>query len=341
VAGLRRELTNWAERPGCRGAAYLAKSIARWPFWLRAPQVGFAVAVFVCTNLVLGVAAQTVDSQSAKPGMAFEVASIRPDKSTGRPISDFPIGPGRVYVPREGIFRATHILPIQYIGFAYDLTHSQMAYLANHVPDWVVTEGFDITARVEGKPSEDQLRLMMQSLFEDRFKLAIHKQDREVPTLALVLARPGITGPVLLPHSFDAPCPKTAPTAEARETVSGGFPVACHGIVMLPPSASGRFRLGARDVTLGFIADALSGSALTNLDRPLIDRTGLTGTFDFTLECAPELSAPRPLDDKSPQDSSGPTFREALQEQLGLKLESQKSTIQMFVIDHVEHPSEN
>jgi hypothetical protein len=55
-----------------------------------------------------------------------------------------------------------------------------MAYLADHVPDWVTTEGFDITARVEGTPSEDQLRLMMRSLLEDRFKLAIHKQDREV-----------------------------------------------------------------------------------------------------------------------------------------------------------------
>jgi len=308
---------------------------------LRAPQVEFAVAVFVLTNLVLGMAAQTVDSQSAKPHMAFEVASIRPDKSTGRPISDFPIGPGRVYVPRGGIFRATHVLLIQYIGFAYNLTHSQMAYLADHVPNWVITEGFDITASVEGKPTEDQLRLMMQSLVEDRFKLAIHKQDREVPVLALVLAKPGTTGPHLLPHSSDQPCPKTAPTAEARETVSGGFPVACHGIVMLPPSAPGRDRLGARDVTLSFMADALSGSAVANLDRPVIDGTGLTGTFDFTLECTPELNGPQPPDDTFRSDPSRPTFREALQEQLGLELESQKGTIKMLVIDHVEHPAEN
>jgi hypothetical protein len=155
---------------------------------LRASQAGFAVTVFVLTNLVVGVEAQAVGNQSANHRMAFEVASIRPDKSTGRPISDFPIGPGRIYVPRGGIFRATHIALIQYIGFAYNLTQSEMAYLAGHGPDWGTTEGFDITARVEGTPSEDQLRLMMQSLLEDRFKLAIHKQDREVPVLALVLA---------------------------------------------------------------------------------------------------------------------------------------------------------
>jgi uncharacterized protein (TIGR03435 family) len=272
---------------------------------------------------------------------SFEAASIRPDKSTGRPVSDFPIGPGRVYVPRGGVFSATHILLIQYIGFAYELTHSQMAYLADHVPDWVTTEGFDITARIEGTPSEAQLRLMMRSLLEDRFKLAIRNQNREVPVLALVLARPGTTGPHLLPHSSDQPCPKTAPSAEATETVAGGFPVACHGIVMLPSSAPGRDRLGARDVTLSFIADAFSGSAVANLGSPVIDRTGLTGTFDFTLECTPELNGALPPDETFRPDQSGPTFREALQEQLGLKLESQKTNIEVFVIDHVERPSEN
>ncbi len=107
------------------------------------------------------MAAQTVHSQAAQPLTAFEVASIRPDKSTGRPISDFPIGPGRVYVRRGGTFRSARVLLIQYIGFAYNLTHSQTAYLADHVPDWVITERFNITATVEGKPSEDQLRLMM------------------------------------------------------------------------------------------------------------------------------------------------------------------------------------
>jgi uncharacterized protein (TIGR03435 family) len=303
-------------------------------------QGGFAIAAFAFANPMQAMAAQMV-GQSANSRPAFVVASIKPDKSEGRPISDFPIGPGRVYVPREGIFRATHISLIQYIGFAYSMTESQMASLAGRVPNWVIWEGFDITASVEGKPSEDQLRSMMQSLLEDRFKLAIHKQDSEVPVLALVLAKPGITGPQLLPHSSDPPCPKTSPHAEEQETVSGGFPLACHGIVLLPPSVPGRYRLGARDVTLSLIADSFSGSAIANLVRPLIDRTGLTGTFDFVMEGAPETTGPAPPDQTSQLDSSGLTFREALQDQLGLKLEAQKGTIEMFVVDHVEHPTEN
>lgn len=155
----------------------------------------FAAAIFLLTNsLILGAAAQTPVRHPAKTRIVFEVASIRPDKSTGRPRSDFPIGPGRVYVPRGGIFRATHVLLFQIIGFAFDMTHSQMMYIAQHVPDWVASEGFDITARAEGKPNEDQLRVMMQSLLADRFKLAIHKEKRQLPVLALVLAKPGHTG---------------------------------------------------------------------------------------------------------------------------------------------------
>lgn len=308
---------------------------------LRASQAGFTLTILILTNLVRGVAAQAVGSQSPEPRVAFEVASIMPDKSTGPPRSDFPIGPGRVYVPRGGIFRATHVSMFQLIGFAYGMTQSQMEDLADHVPEWVTVEGFDITARVEGEPSSDQLRLMMQSLLADRFKLAIHNQDREVPVLALVLVKPGTTGPHLLPHSSDPPCPKTAPPAEARETVSGGFPVACRGIVMLPPSVPGRMRAGARDVTLSIMADSLSGSPATDLGRPLIDGTGLTGAFDFTLEWTPELSGPLPPDGTFRPDPTGLTFQEALRDQLGLKLESQKRNVEMFVVDHVERPSEN
>lgn len=321
------------------GSSTIATGFAGVPF--RVLQAVLATAMFVLLDPVLGTAAQPKNNQSATPRMSFEVASVRPDKSTGRPTSDFPIGPARVYVPRAGVFRAAHILLFQYIGFAYNLTHSQMMYLAAHVPDWLTTEGFDITARVDGTASKEQLRLMMQSLLEDRFKLAIHKENREVPVWALVLEKAGTTGPHLLPHSSDPACPMTAPPAEAAETVSAGFPVTCHGIVLLPPGAPGRYRIGARDVTLSFIADALSGSAVANLDRPLIDKTGLTGTFDFALECTDGLNGPPPPNEAARPEPSMPTFREALEEQLGLKLESQKSTVELFVVDHVEHPTEN
>lgn len=309
---------------------------------LRVSQAGFAVTVLILANLASSVAAQTVGSQPTGPRMSFEVASIRPNKSNARSRSNLPIGPGRVYVPHGGIFSATNVLLIDFIGFAYNMTESQMENLAHDVPDWVTQQGFDITARAEGEPTENQLRLMMQSLLADRFKLAIRKrEDQQVPVLALVFVRPGTRGPHLLSHSSDPPCPNRAPPAEARETVSGGYRVACNGIVMLPPSIPGRVRIGARNVTLSFFAQSMSASPLVDLGRPLIDGTGLTGTSDFTLEWTPELQGSPPADGTFRPDPTGPTFREALRDQLGLKLKSQKGTVESFVIDHVERPSEN
>jgi uncharacterized protein (TIGR03435 family) len=182
---------------------------------------------------------------------------------------------------------------------------------------------------------------MMQSLLEDRFKVKMSKQDLEAPVLALVLAKPGTIGPHLLPHSPDPPCPKAAPPGEAQETIPGGFPLACHGIILLPSSVSGVYHLGARDITLGLLADTFTGSVLANFDRPLIDATWLTGTFDFTMECTEEPSAAQSPDAASRPDSPGPTFQEALLDQLGIKLVSQKGTIEVFILDHVEHPTEN
>jgi len=82
-------------------------------------------------------------------------------------------------------------------------------------------------------------------------------------------------------------------------------------------------------------------STVGQLGRPVVDRTGLTGTFDFTMEWKPEISVPVPPGADSQPDPSGPSFQEAMKEQLGLKLESQSSPIQILVIDHVEHPSGN
>jgi uncharacterized protein (TIGR03435 family) len=90
-------------------------------------------------------------------------------------------------------------------------------------------------------------------------------------------------------------------------------------------------------VTIGFIADSLSGIA--GFDRPMLDQTGLSRTFDFILEWTPELQGPQPANFQP--DASGSTFEEALREQLGPKLESQKGLVDVIVVDHVEHPSEN
>jgi uncharacterized protein (TIGR03435 family) len=282
----------------------------------------------------------------AVSAQAFDVASVKPNKSNNPPRSNFPLGPGEVYVPNGGLFSATNFPLATYIFFAYRIKGNQAQYLLPQLPDWVRIERFDIQARADGNPSKYQMRLMMQSLLADRFKLATHNQTREVPVFAWVLAKPGKTGPQLQPHPDGSPCPTNAPPPSApasaqtpSQTVAGGFPALCNGLFPLAPSAPGHLRTGARNVTLGFIADSLSYEA--DLGRPMVDQTGLSGTFDFTLEWMPEIqSSAAPSADFQP-DPSGPSFQEALREQLGIQLQSQKGSVSVLVVDHVEHPSEN
>jgi uncharacterized protein (TIGR03435 family) len=187
------------------------------------------------------------------------------------------------------------------------------------------------------------MRMMMRSLLAERFKLALHSESREIPVLAFLLAKPGKTGPQLQPHPVDSECPTNAPASAVASTsiptVTGGLPAFCNGIFGMPPSVPGRQRLGARNITLRFLADSLSLGAYRG--RPIVDHTGLAGTFDVLLEWTPEIEGLVPLDTNSRPDTSGPSLDEALREQLGIKLESTKSAMDVLVLDHVEHPSEN
>jgi uncharacterized protein (TIGR03435 family) len=278
----------------------------------------------------------------------FDVASVKPNKSDDPPHSNFPLGPGDVYVPNGGLFSATNFALVNYIYFAYKVLGNQSRYVLPQLPGWVTTDRFDIQARAAGNPAKDGMRMMMRSLLADRFHLATHYEDRKVPVLAWVLARPGKTGQQLQPHANDSACPTNAPppsaTASAQtpspsQTVAGGFPALCNGVLGMAPSVPGRVRAGARNVTIAFIADAFSGAA--GVGRPMVDQTGLAGTFDFTLEWTPEPGSPVAPEADFQPDPSGPSFEEALREQLGIKLQSQKGSVHVLVVDHVEHPSEN
>jgi uncharacterized protein (TIGR03435 family) len=153
------------------------------------------------------------------------------------------------------------------------------------------------------------------------------------------------TGPQLRPHPAEAPCQTSAPppvlatkTADAfRQMVSGDFAGLCNGVPGLPPSVSGRSRLGGRNVTLAFMTDLLSQRV--NRGRPMIDATGLAGTFDFLLEFTPEaLGSAAGVNVADPDE---PTFEQAVRDQLGLRLESRKSSMEVMVVDHVERPLVN
>jgi len=297
-----------------------------------------AVAVPIIVGTMNALAGTETSGQTTSTTPKFEVASIKPNKSADPPNSNFPLGPGDVYVRNGGYFSATGFPLTTYIYFAYKISGNQIQYLSPQLPDWAKTERFDIQARAQGDPGKDQMRLMMRSLLADRFKLAIRYENREVPVFAFVLSKSGKTGPQLRPHQDNAPCPTEQPSSSSPY-IERGAPAFCNGIYPLPPSVPGRLRFGGRNVTIGFIADTFSAG--TNLGRPMIDQTGLSGKFDFTLEWTQQRRDPLPPGADVQPDTSGPSFEEALREQVGIKLQPQKGSVSVLVVDHVERPSAN
>jgi uncharacterized protein (TIGR03435 family) len=278
-----------------------------------------------------------IDSgQKAAPTrMEFEVASVKQNISDlpQRPYSNFPMGFGDIYSSNGGHLIARNWPFFFYLQFAYKMTDGQVEAAMEQVPDWTKTARFDIEAKVEGDPTKDQMRLMMQSLLAERFNLKIHHETRQVPVFVLVLAKPGKRGPKLVPHpASDTSCSNapSVPEPAAARTVVGGFPVTCGVLENLPPSFPGSFAWGYRNATMATIASQMMSFGM--LDRPVIDQTGLTGNYDFRIQFTPE----------SPGfDAPGPTFIEALKEQAGLKLVPGKRPIDIIIVDHLERPTEN
>jgi uncharacterized protein (TIGR03435 family) len=274
---------------------------------------------------------------AAQDKLEFEVASVKENKSGAEASrSNVPLGPGNVFTPIGGHFSALNFPLATYIAFAYKLMGNQQQSLLSQFPDWVTQDRFDIEARVDGDPTKDQLRLMMRSLLAERFKLTMHAETRQVPIFALLVQKRGKLAPQFQMHTEDPPC-STVPSAQNTQFTSV-FPPLCGGLLGMPPSVPGRQHVGARNVTMDFVANSLA--AMANLDRPVFDKTGFTGTFDFALEWEPEPNAllAAAVD---PSDHPGPAFLDAVQEQLGLKLESQKGPVEILIFDHAEHPSEN
>jgi uncharacterized protein (TIGR03435 family) len=286
------------------------------------------------------------EMETAGVRMVFDVSSVKPNTSNEAANSRFPLGPGDAYVPNGGLFAATNQPLIVYLRFAFKLGQSDLPGL----PAWVYNDRFDIEARTLGNPTKDQTRLMMQSLLADRFKLTRHTERQTKPVLNLVLAKVGTIGPQLQAHADDGSCaiasaPQTAdaaaPASPSASSSTPGLqlpPIPCGSIGPVPASAAGRGRLVGRAVTIGRIAGFLT-NPFTGVDRPVFDRTGLTGTFDFAMEWSLEPDSAQPLG--PPPESTGPTFQRALQEQLGLKLTSTTGFVDVLVIDHVERPSPN
>jgi uncharacterized protein (TIGR03435 family) len=277
--------------------------------------------------------------------MEFDVASVKQDTATPSQEtvkSNIPFGPRDAFTPTGGLLSATNISLLTYMIFAYKITPNRAGAVADQLPKWAAANRYDIQARAAGNPTKDQFRLMMQALLADRFKLTVHYETRQLPVFALVLDKPGKLGPQLQMHSEDVPCSRAAPTAgTAMPTVASGLPQICGGAYGLPPSSPGRVRAGARDMALAEIGTTFIFTEAVGVDRPVVDGTGLAGKYDFAIEWTPEINGPLPPGVNFQPDPSGPTFLQALKEQLGLKLDPQTGRVDVLVIDHVEEPSQN
>jgi uncharacterized protein (TIGR03435 family) len=287
------------------------------------------------------------DWQTAAGGKkSFDVASVKPTRTLGRG-SNFPLDDGDAYVPGG---RLSASFPVWfYIRFAYKIAwgdREREAAVA-HLPDWVDRDLFVVDARAEGNPTKDQMRLMMQSLLADRFKLRVHFETKELPVFALALVKPGTLGPKLLPHEQGPPCPDSRMLSSAPPT--GGtpakevFPLNCN--TQEGRARNGVIEAGGRNSSMASLANLIDvlGSRTGEVDKPVVDKTGLAGTFDYTIVYTPGAngSAGPPDPNAPPPDPQGIPFLDAVRQQLGLRLESSKGPIRSLVIDHVEKPSPN
>jgi bla regulator protein blaR1 len=279
-------------------------------------------------------AQETADSQTkAGPKMSFDVASIRLCKAEpglmgggGEPT------PGRVSTGCAPLADAMSLGLIQraYVRFAGGHANPLVIVPIEGGPAWIHSEFYEINAKADGNPSQEMMEgPMLQALLEDRFKLKVHRETREVPVYLLTVVK----APKLRPFK-DGTCTPNSVTFLPQTLAEGQRP--CKALVAA--------RRGMVDVEGATI---LEFSKLLNLalDRPVIDKTGLTARFDFHLEFAPDQATPRlpPAGDGATAADSGgvPSIFTALQEQLGLKLQPTRGPGEFLVIDHVERPSEN
>jgi uncharacterized protein (TIGR03435 family) len=274
------------------------------------------LAVSACLVAMFPAMARTQER-----GPVFEVATIKENKSADNN--------ALLSRPPGGRVDATNA-PLRFlITYAYALR--QQAEIVG-APGWINSARYDIVAKLEGNPpvvppgsGVDPARLAMRALLADRFKLSVHHETKQVDVYALVRVRPGVVGPALKPSTQDC-----AAAAEAQRRNNGVPP---------PGAPFCGFSGGPGRIRFGGLPSSQIAAALTNYaGREVVDRTGLTGSWEFELTFAPER-APGPPGADAPAPGDAPSFFTAIQEQLGLRLESTKGSADVLVIDHVERPT--
>jgi uncharacterized protein (TIGR03435 family) len=233
-----------------------------------------------------------------------------------------PPTPGRLRIVRTSLRFILH--------YAFQVRDHQLI----GAPEWADSASFDITATFPAEPhrTEDDRRAMLRALLADRFGLKTHREKRELPIYALVMARKdGALGPQMVRSTID--CEQW--NAEKRPRIGAGSPssVAPGGKRPVCQMLTTRRFISAGTQTMQQLSEILQ--PLTG--RPVANRTGLAGTFDFDLQWTSGPVAPAP--GASPLADDGPSIFAALQEQLGLRLESTRDTFDVVVIDAIRRPT--
>jgi uncharacterized protein (TIGR03435 family) len=234
--------------------------------------------------------------------LTFEVASIKPSQSNPNAVYGIkPLPGGSGYTAQNVPFKLM-------MALMYKVPMRQIL----GGPDWINTDRWDVEARAEQPASVDDLHVMFQNLLADRFNLRFHKETKEGPVYALTVDKP----PLKM---------KADGTGQAL-----GIPIV--------PAAGGGFA-GTR-VPMPYLTWWLS-QQLQNDGRPVVDETGLSESYDFTIQFAPQLPPNVSRDMLPPEMQSLPSIFDAVKQQLGLKLEAARGPIEYYVIDNVEKPSAN
>jgi uncharacterized protein (TIGR03435 family) len=327
------------------------------------------VATLIASLGSSGFCQSTADARSPNARLEFEVASIKP--------SVMPGGRGMIRIGGRGgpgsadPSRATYNFSSlrDLLMDAYSMKRHQIAG-----PDWLDAQRFDVVAKVPDGATKEQVRIMLQNLLADRFKLAVHRETKELPMYALVVG--GGKGPRLKESAVaDAP-PAANPASKDGESPGpmGGLKIGADGCPETPAVMAIRpanFQVmtpnGACMISNGQSIPGLADQLSNQFDRPVVDMTGLKGKYDIKLRFDPSSmpglggmggmmkGAPMPADGMPARRGDGtgrdpnaeerepaPSIFAALQEQLGLKLEARKGSVDLLVVDHIEKtPTEN
>jgi uncharacterized protein (TIGR03435 family) len=279
-------------------------------FALRNPNLSrkLLLVVWLSSCPSFSVGQNPVSQAGAAPPPSFDIVSIKPSK---------PGATGSSSRSDNDTFSATNSTLKSLIQFdAYEIPGPQIF----GIPTMLSNAAFDINAKIDPEVyarmkalNHEQYNLqwkqMMRQLLADSFKLAVHTETRQLPVYALVVAKGG-------PKLEDAKSPGDGTRR-----------------------SSGTGHLKAEGVTAADLAQSLTRILANELGRIVVDQTGLAGKYDLTLKWTPDSGPPAMLNGEP--DTSAPNIFTAIQEQLGLKLESTKAPVQVLVVDHAELPSEN